>query len=36
MDRKRIKRGDLVVVTAGMPVGVPGNTNMILTLEAGL
>jgi pyruvate kinase len=28
---KRLKLGDLVVITAGVPAGVPGNTNMILT-----
>lgn len=29
--RRRLKLGDLVVITAGVPAGVPGNTNMILT-----
>lgn len=29
--KKRLKLGDMVVVTAGVPAGVPGNTNMILT-----
>jgi pyruvate kinase len=29
--RKRLKIGDLVIITAGVPAGVPGNTNMILT-----
>jgi pyruvate kinase len=29
--RKRVKKGDLVIVTAGVPAGVPGNTNLILT-----
>jgi pyruvate kinase len=29
--RKRLKLGDMVIVTAGVPAGVPGNTNMILT-----
>jgi len=28
--RKRIKPGDHVIVTAGVPAGQPGNTNMIL------
>jgi pyruvate kinase len=28
---KRIKTGDLVVVTAGVPAGTPGNTNLIFT-----
>ncbi|HSI74115.1 MAG TPA: pyruvate kinase, partial [Fimbriimonas sp.] len=28
---KRLKRGDMVVITAGVPVGQPGNTNLILT-----
>jgi pyruvate kinase len=30
---KRLKIGDVVVVTAGVPPGVAGNTNMILTEE---
>jgi pyruvate kinase len=30
---KRIKRREKVVVTAGVPAGVPGNTNMILVLN---
>jgi pyruvate kinase len=29
--RKRLKVGDQVVITAGVPAGTPGNTNMILT-----
>jgi len=29
--QKRLKLGDVVVITAGVPAGVPGNTNMILT-----
>lgn len=29
--RKRLKIGDLVIVTAGVPAGKPGNTNLILT-----
>ncbi|AIE84609.1 pyruvate kinase [Fimbriimonas ginsengisoli] len=29
--RKRLKIGDEIIVTAGVPAGVPGNTNMILT-----
>jgi len=28
---KRLKLGELVIITAGVPVGVSGNTNMILT-----
>ncbi|HVT14539.1 MAG TPA: pyruvate kinase [Fimbriimonadaceae bacterium] len=28
---KKLKPGDHVIVTAGVPAGVPGNTNMILT-----
>jgi pyruvate kinase len=28
---KRLKLGDTIVITAGVPAGVPGNTNMILT-----
>lgn len=28
---KRLKEGDQVIVTAGVPAGVPGHTNMILT-----
>ncbi len=30
---KRIKKKEKVVVTAGVPAGVPGNTNMILVLN---
>jgi pyruvate kinase len=30
--RKRLKVGDTVVVTAGVPVGTPGNTNLILVM----
>jgi pyruvate kinase len=30
-ERNRLKLGDMVVVTAGVPIGVPGNTNLILT-----
>jgi pyruvate kinase len=29
--QKRLKLSDVVVVTAGVPPGIPGNTNMILT-----
>lgn len=29
--KKRLKLDDLVIVTAGIPAGTPGNTNMILT-----
>ena len=29
IDEKLIKEGDLVIVTAGVPVGVPGTTNLI-------
>ena len=28
-----IKEGDLVVITAGMPLGIPGTTNMIRVIE---
>jgi pyruvate kinase len=28
---KRLKTGDLVIITAGVPAGSPGNTNLILT-----
>ncbi len=28
---KRLKLGELVIITAGVPPGTPGNTNMILT-----
>jgi pyruvate kinase len=28
---KRLKTGDLAVLTAGVPVGVAGHTNLILT-----
>jgi pyruvate kinase len=31
--KKRLQCGDHVIVTAGIPAGVPGNTNMILTQE---
>jgi len=30
VERKRIKPGDHVIVTAGVPAGRPGNTNLIL------
>jgi pyruvate kinase len=29
-----VKKGDLVVITAGVPVGVPGNTNLIQLRQA--
>lgn len=29
--RKKLKINDVVIITAGVPAGVPGNTNMILT-----
>jgi pyruvate kinase len=29
-EQKRLKMGDLVIVTAGVPAGQPGNTNLIL------
>ena len=29
--QKRLKLGELVIITAGIPAGVPGNTNMIVT-----
>jgi len=29
--RKRLKLGDLVIITAGVPAGTPGHTNLILT-----
>lgn len=29
--RKRLKLGDIVIITAGVPAGQPGNTNLILT-----
>ncbi len=28
---KRLKVGDMVIITAGVPAGTPGNTNLILT-----
>lgn len=31
LKRRRLKYGDLVVITAGVPVGIPGHTNLILT-----
>ena len=33
MRKKQLDCGDHVIVTAGVPAGVPGNTNMILTQE---
>lgn len=30
LERNRIRRGDHVLITAGIPAGVPGNTNLIL------
>lgn len=35
IDAALIKRGDKVVITAGLPVDVPGNTNIIRVVEAG-
>lgn len=29
--QRRLKYGDLVVITAGVPAGIPGHTNLILT-----
>jgi pyruvate kinase len=31
LKRKRLKLGDHVIITAGVPAGQPGNTNLILT-----
>ena len=31
LKRKRLKLGDHVIITAGVPAGKPGNTNLILT-----
>lgn len=31
LKNRRLKIGDVVIITAGIPAGVPGNTNMILT-----
>jgi pyruvate kinase len=31
LKRKRLKVGDVVIITAGVPVGRPGTTNLILT-----
>ena len=28
-----LKQGDLVVITAGLPVGRPGTTNMVTVLQ---
>ncbi|HMS57094.1 MAG TPA: pyruvate kinase alpha/beta domain-containing protein, partial [Fimbriimonadaceae bacterium] len=28
---KQLKEGESVIVTAGVPAGIPGHTNMILT-----
>ena len=33
--RKLVKAGDLIVITAGVPVGVPGSTNMIKAHRVG-
>lgn len=33
--QKRIKVGDTVVVSAGVPAGTPGNTNLIMVRKAG-
>ena len=31
LDRRRIRIGDTVIITAGVPAGTAGNTNLILT-----
>jgi pyruvate kinase len=33
--RKRLKVGDTVIVSAGVPAGTPGNTNLIMVRKAG-
>ena len=33
LNLKRLKKKDKVVVTAGVPAGVPGNTNMLLVID---
>ena len=33
LNLKKIKVKDKVVVTAGVPAGVPGNTNMLLVID---
>jgi len=32
--RKFVQKGEKIVVTSGVPLGVPGTTNMIEVLEA--
>ena len=34
IEAELIKNGDKVVITAGLPVDVPGNTNIIRVMEA--
>jgi len=31
LKQKRLKLGELVIITAGIPAGSPGHTNMIVT-----
>lgn len=33
--RKRLKVGDTVIVSAGVPAGTPGNTNLIMVIKVG-
>lgn len=33
--RKRLKVGDTVIVSAGIPAGTPGNTNLIMVIKVG-
>ena len=34
-DNKLVKKGDTVLVIAGVPVGVPGSTSLIRVLKVG-
>lgn len=33
--RKRLRVGDTIIVSAGVPAGTPGNTNMIMVIKVG-
>ncbi|MCC7434941.1 MAG: pyruvate kinase [Methanoregulaceae archaeon] len=33
--RKRLKLGDTIIVSAGVPAGTPGNTNLIMVIKVG-
>jgi pyruvate kinase len=30
-----VKKGDLIVITAGIPLGIPGSTNLIKVQQVG-